>query len=211
MKTRLRIPKQCRSGKTIIWVLSSVFACSISSVLMMETEAQAAQQTKAPEHLQLVLGKSTIVDVPVPIKRASLANPEIADAIVLTPRQIYLTGKGYGTTNLTLWGKDEQVLSIFDLEVGIDLSRLEFQLATLLPDEDHIRVFAAHDHVTLAGTVSSPAKLAQAVAVAEAYAPKKVLNFLRIYPEPVAEGRLSEVAPVTIEVIRGTAVNSQKF
>ena len=211
MGTSLRLSKQSHRGKTITLVLLSVFACSISSVAVMDTGAQAAQKTKKSEYLQLVLGKSTIVDVPVPIKRASLANPEIADAIVLTPRQIYVTGKGYGITNLTLWGKDEQVLSIVDLEVVIDLSRVEIQLAALLPEEDHIRVFAAHDHVTLAGTVSSPAKLSQALALAEAYAPKKVINFLRVYPEPVGENPPMEVAPVTVEVIRGTAVNSQKF
>ena len=198
-------------GMRITMVVSILLVCLLSSVGANDLVVHAAQQRKVAEHLQLVLGKSTIVDVAVPIKRASLANPEIADAIVLSPKQIYVTGKGYGTTNLTLWGKDDQVLSIFDLEVGIDLSRVELQLAALLPDEEHIQVFASHDHVTLTGTVSSPAKLSQALAVAEAYAPKKVLNFLRVYPDPVGENPPPDVAPVTVEVIRGTALNSQKF
>lgn len=191
--------------------VAGLIACLVFSAGATGTAVHASQPRKAAEHLQLVLGKSTIVDVAVPIKRASLANPEIADAIVLSPRQIYVTGKGYGTTNLTLWGKDDQVLSIFDLEVGIDLSRLEIQLAALMPDEEHIQVFASHDHVTLTGTVSSPSKLTQALAVAEAYAPKKVINFLRVYPEPLGDNPPPDVTPVTVEVIRGTAVNAQKF
>ena len=191
--------------------VAGLVACLMCSAAGAGTVAHASQPRKAAEHLQLVLGKSTIVDVAVPIKRASLANPEIADAIVLSPRQIYVTGKGYGTTNLTLWSKDDQVLSIFDLEVGIDLSRLEIQLAALMPEEEHIQVFASHDHVTLTGTVSSQAKMSQALAVAEAYAPKKVINFLRVYPEPVGDMPPPDVAPVTVEVIRGTAVNAQKF
>jgi pilus assembly protein CpaC len=211
METRLHSQKQEIMGTRMVLVLSGLVACFILSFAATDGVTHAAQQTKEPQHLELVLGKSTIVDVPVPIKRASLANPEIADAIVLSPRQIYLTGKGYGTTNLTLWSKDDQVLTIFDLEVGIDLSRLESQLVALLPDEEHIEVSATHDHVTLAGTISSPAKLSQAVAVAEAYAPKKVLNFLRVYPDPTGPGAPPEVAPVTVEIIRGTSVNSQKF
>jgi pilus assembly protein CpaC len=211
MDTRLRLQRQKRMGNLMILVFFGLFTCLASSFAMTDTRTYAAQRTKDIQHLQLVLGKSTIVDVPVPIKRASLANPEIADAIVLSPKQIYLTGKGYGTTNLTLWGKDDQVMTIYDLEVGIDLSRLESQLAALLPDETRIQVSAAHDHVTLAGTVSSAAKVSQAVAVAEAYAPKKVLNFLRVYPEPAGQNPPPEAAPVTVEVIRGTAVNSQKF
>ncbi|MGH7230001.1 MAG: pilus assembly protein N-terminal domain-containing protein [Nitrospiraceae bacterium] len=209
MDTSVRLQRDIRNS--LVLILSTLIACLVFSCLLMASRTHAAQQAKDTQHLQLVLGKSTIVDVPVPIKRASLANPDIADAIVLSPRQIYVTGKGYGTTNLTLWSKDDQVLTIFDLEVGIDLTRLESQLVALLPDEGHIEVSASHDHVTLAGTVSSPAKLSQAVAVAEAYAPKKVLNFLRVYPDPVGENPPPEAAPVTVEVIRGTSVNSQKF
>jgi len=211
METSVRLQKQKRMGNRVVLVFSSLFACLAPSFAVTDTVACPTLHTKEAQQLQLVLGKSTIVDVPVPIKRASLANPEIADAIVLSPKQIYLTGKGYGTTNLTLWGKDDQVLTIFDLEVGIDLSRVGSQLAALLPDETHIQVSAAHDHVTLAGTVSTAAKLSQAVAAAEAYAPKKVLNFLRVYPEPPGQDQPPEVPPVTVEVIRGTSVNSQKF
>ena len=209
MEASVRLQKDIRDS--FVPVLFTLIACLVFSFFWMGGVTHAAQQTKDTQHLHLVLGKSTIVDVPVPIKRASLANPEIADAIVLSPRQIYVTGKGYGTTNLTLWSKDDQVLTIFDLEVGIDLTRLESQLVALLPDEGHIEVSASHDHVTLAGTISSPAKLSQAVAVAEAYAPKKVLNFLRVYPDPVGQNPPPEAAPVTVEVIRGTSVNSQKF
>ena len=183
-----------------------------SSFASSDNLTYAAQQTKGAQPLKLVVGKSTIVDVPVPIKRASLANPDIADAIVLSPKQLYVTGKGYGTTNLTLWGKDDQVFTIFDLDVGVDLSRLESQLSQLLPDESNIHVSGSHDHVTLAGTVSSTAKLSQTLAVAEAYAPKKVINFLRIYPTPPDQGPPpQEIPQVTVEVIRGTAVNAVKF
>ena len=46
----------------------------------------SAQASKNIQALDLVLGKSTVVDVPVAIKRASLADPAIADAIVLSPK-----------------------------------------------------------------------------------------------------------------------------
>jgi pilus assembly protein CpaC len=168
---------------------------------------------KTPEAQQigLVVGKSTVVDMPVAIKRASLADPQIADAIVLSPKQIYVTGKGYGSTNLTLWGKDDQVLAVFDLDVGIDLARLKQHLGELLPDETNLRLKGTHDHVTISGTVSSEARLSQVLAVAEAYAPKKVLNFLKIYPEPPGSPVPPDVQTVTVEVIKGTAVNSVKF
>jgi Flp pilus assembly secretin CpaC len=171
----------------------------------------SAQAGKDVQALDLVLGKSTVVDVPAAIKRASLANPAIADAIVLSPKQIYVTGKGFGSTNLTLWGKDDQILAIFDLEVVLDLARLTQKFSRLLPDETNLRLVCSNDHLTLSGTVSSPAKLSQALAVAEAFAPKKVINLLKIYPELPSEAQVNDREQVTVEVIRGTAVNSVKF
>jgi len=162
------------------------------------------------QQVSLVVGKSTVVDMPVAIKRASLADPQIADAIVLSPRQIYVTGKGYGSTNLTLWGKDDQVLAVFDLDVGVDLARLKQHLAELLPDEPNLHLKGTHDHVTISGTVSSESRRSQVLAIAEAYAPKKVLNFLKIYPEIMGDPPL-DVQTVTVEVIKGTSVNAVKF
>src|SRR5262245_21191073 len=96
------------------------------------------------QQVALVVGKSTVVDLTVPIKRASLADPQIADAIVLSPKQIYVTGKGYGTTNLTIWGREDQVIAVFDLDVGVDLVRLKQHLAELLPDETNIHLRGTH-------------------------------------------------------------------
>lgn len=207
-------------NKQDVWQLGLwTMALAIGGTVLGPIGATAGDQSMArkvstgPETQQvsLVVGKSTVVDMPVAIKRASLADPQIADAIVLSPKQIYVTGKGYGTTNLTLWGKDDQVLAIFDLDVGLDLVRLKQHLAELLPDETNLHLRGTHDHVSISGTVSSEGRLHQVLSVAEAYAPKKVLNFLKVYPEPPGSNTPPEVQTVTVEVIKGTAVGSVKF
>jgi pilus assembly protein CpaC len=192
-------------------VCSGTLLTAPSAVVAKTKDIQLVSFSKEPQQVSLVVGKSTVVNTPVAIKRASLADPHIADAMVLSPKQIYVTGKGYGTTNLTLWGQDGQVLAILDLDVGVDVVRLKQQLAELLPDETNIRLRGTHDHVTLYGTVSSEARLSQILAVAEAYAPKKVLNFLKIYPEPPGSKVHPDVQTVTVEVIKGTSVNAVKF
>lgn len=204
-----------RSSTRARWIValacSGLFLTGPSAVVAKNKDIQLVSFSKEPQQVTLVVGKSTVVNTPVAIKRASLADPHIADAMVLSPKQIYVTGKGYGTTNLTLWGQDGEVLAILDLDVGIDLIRLKQQLAELLPDETNIRLRGTHDHVTVFGTVSSEARLGQILAVAEAYAPKKVLNFLKIYPEPPGSKGHPDVQTVTVEVIKGTSVNSVKF
>jgi pilus assembly protein CpaC len=197
------------------WFRQSALALMMGALLLpvvarANDDSRALVRTPEPQQVSLVVGKSTVVDTPVAIKRASLADPQVADAIVLSPRQIYVTGKGYGMTNLTLWGKDDQIIAVFDLDVGIDLARLKKHLAELLPEETNLHFKGTHDHVTISGTVSSEGRMQQVLAVAEAYAPKKVLNFVKIYPEPIGNPA-PDVRTVTVEVIKGTTVGSVKF
>ncbi|MCC2644125.1 MAG: putative Pilus assembly protein CpaC [Nitrospira sp.] len=197
------------------WFRQSALALMMGALLLpvvarANDDSRALVRTPEPQQVSLVVGKSTVVDTPVAIKRASLADPQVADAIVLSPRQIYVTGKGYGMTNLTLWGKDDQIIAVFDLDVGVDLARLKKHLAELLPDETNLHFKGTHDHVTISGTVSSEGRMQQVLAVAEAYAPKKVLNFVKIYPEPIGNPA-PDVRTVTVEVIKGTTVGSVKF
>ena len=63
--------------------------------------------------------------------------------------------------------KDDQVLAVFDFDVGVDLGRLKQHLGELLSDEANIHLKGTHDHVTVSGTVSSEDWLKQVLAVAE--------------------------------------------
>ena len=145
-----------------------------------EDDATSAPGIKSAMPLHLVVGKSLVYKSPVPFMRASLANPEIAETLVLSPRELYVMGKSVGMTNLTLWGQDGLVTVVHDVEVAPDLAQLKTQLHQLFPDETQLQVFATHDHVTLSGTISSAVRLNQVLALAEAYTPKKVVNLLQV-------------------------------
>ena len=122
--------------------------------------------------IQLVTGKSVVLKSARPVKRVSIADPEIADLVILSPQEIYITGKASGVTNLTLW-QNGTISEVYDLEVSFDISRLKQKLNEMLPEEKELRVIASHNSVTLSGRVSSAASLSQAMALAEAYAPGK--------------------------------------
>ncbi|HSF09468.1 MAG TPA: pilus assembly protein N-terminal domain-containing protein, partial [Nitrospirales bacterium] len=49
-----------------------------------------AVRVNEPQRLGLTVGESRIVETKMSFKRASVANPDIADQIVLSPKQIYL-------------------------------------------------------------------------------------------------------------------------
>lgn len=118
--------------------------------------------------LTLVIGKSTLLRLDAPIDRISLGNPAIADVTIISPRELYLLGKTFGSTNVILWRKGGQT-TVIDVFVNLDAGLLQDKLAQLLPEEKGIRVTAAADSVVLSGVVSSAAQVQQAVAIADAF------------------------------------------
>ena len=130
--------------------------------------------------LSVVAGKSVILKSVERVKRVSIADPAIANFVLTSPNEIYITGRSAGITNMTLW-KDKGEYSIYDIEVGIDLSRLKQQIHQILPTEKDLLVTATHDSITLLGRVSSSANLSHALAIARAYAPEgKVHNLAEV-------------------------------
>jgi pilus assembly protein CpaC len=127
-------------------------------------------ETQPVRRLSLVVGKSTVLKSEEAVKRISIADPTVADFVLISPSEIYITGKAAGTTNMTLW-RARGDYRVFDLDVGFDVSRLKQQLNEILPEENDLRVTATQGAITLSGRVSSAANLSQAVSLARAYVP----------------------------------------
>jgi pilus assembly protein CpaC len=152
--------------------------------------------TQEAKKLELVIGKSIILRSSEPIKRVSIGAPEIADFVLLSPREIHITGKAAGITNLSLW-KNKKLFAIYDLEVAYDISRLKQKLHDVLPGEKDLRVVATQDSLTLSGTISGAENLSQALALAEAYAPEgKVRNLVQVagVQQVMLEVRVAEMS-----------------
>lgn len=173
-----------RTGSRRFCIALAWMAFAYGSLLPLmawgEGPPRVTPETTSPQKLSLTVGKSLLLENPEPVKRVSLAAPEIVDAMVLTPQQIYLTGKAPGITDLTLWGAGDKVSRILALEVLPDTSRIKEMLHQILPEEKDIRVNAIHDNLTLSGTVSSTANLSQVLALTEPFFPKKVINLLEV-------------------------------
>ncbi len=137
-------------------------------------------ETDNPQTLTVVVGKSLVLRSPKPLKRASLANSEIADTLVLSPTQLYLNAKVIGSTNLTLWGRDGKVFAVYDVVIQPNITRLKTQIHELFPAENGIQVRASQEHITLSGSASGPEIITKVVGLASTYAPKKVMNFLQV-------------------------------
>ena len=132
---------------------------------------------------QIPLGHALVLAFPEPFSRASVANPTIADSLILSPTQLYLSGKAIGYTTLTLWDKQQNLSAVLELVVHLPIGALKQNLASLFPDEKDIVITTAHEHIVLTGQVANLEIKNKIGQVAGAYAPEKVLNFLKFIHE----------------------------
>jgi pilus assembly protein CpaC len=192
--------------RDVIMILGLILGIASTTASYAQDSATGAVEQRDIQKLELTSGKSKVLDLPVAIKRASLANPDVADTVVLSPTQIYLTGKATGVTNLTLWNESGKMMGMYDVVIAPDLTRLKENLHKTLPDEKGILVTSSHDHITLSGTASNANNLTRALSIAEAYAPKKVVNAMQVggVQQVMLEVRVAEM---NRELIRRLGIN----
>ncbi|MBU4565519.1 MAG: type II and III secretion system protein family protein [Desulfarculus sp.] len=132
-----------------------------------------------PRREVLKLGHSRLLKLPVPAGRVSVGRAQVADVVMVTPRQLYLNALGVGTTNVSLWDQQDRLLEVFEVVVIRDLTSLKEQLYQILPNEP-VEVRGLAGSVVLSGQVSSLEAKKRAEALTEAYAPKQTTSLLEV-------------------------------
>jgi pilus assembly protein CpaC len=149
----------------------------------------------------LAVNKSVVLQLPSAIARVAVGSPEIADVLLLNPRDIYVLGKKIGTTNVIAWDRAGNG-KVIDVAVGFDAAALEASLRQLMPEEKDLGVRAAGESVILTGAVADGYKVERAVAIAESFAgSKKVVNMMRAAsPQQVLlEVKIAEVSKTVLD------------
>lgn len=155
--------------------------------------AQAVNE-EGPAPLRVMVGKSLLINTTDKLKRVSVTDPEIADAIVVTPTQVLVHGRSPGEVSLLLWDEYERSRS-FDLRVDVDVSAAREEIRRIFPDEQ-IDVSASRSAIVLSGHVTTEDVAKHAGLVAGAYS-KNVINVLSFGPvgaqEVLLEVKFAEV------------------
>ncbi len=113
--------------------------------------------------LRLKVGRSKVLRTPFSLTRISVADPDIADLILISEREIYINALAPGVTNISMWGKSRFTSATVTVEA--DLTLLKEKLHQILPKEK-IEAEAAGDSIVLSGEVSGPVAQSNALGLA---------------------------------------------
>ncbi len=156
------------------------------------TAGQSVTAGAAP--LRVMVGKSLLINTTERLKRVSVTDPTVADALVVTPTQVLVNGLAPGEVSLLIWDELERSRS-FDLRVDVDITAASEEMHRLFPNEQ-INVTPSRNAIVLSGHVTTEDTAKHAGALASAYS-KNVVNVLTFGPvgaeEVLLEVKFAEV------------------
>jgi pilus assembly protein CpaC len=156
--------------------------------------ATSTQPGPGAAPLRVMVGKSLLINTTERLKRVSVTDPTVADALVVTPNQVLVNGLAPGEISLLIWDELERSRS-FDLRVDVDITAAAEEMHRIFPDEQ-ISVTPSRSAIVLSGHVTTEDVAKHAGAIASAYS-KNVVNVLTFGPvgaqEVLLEVKFAEV------------------
>ena len=183
---------------------TSLALLTLAGTLCAQNPEPQAQQPQADNpatgarELFVTVGKSLLVDSPTVIRRVSVANGAVAEALATSPREVLVNGKAPGETSLIVW-QDNGNRLIFDLVVQASLARVDAinrELHTELP-QDNLSITMEDGVPFLRGTAKDLTEADRAVTIASVLG--KPVNLLRVNVPPVDAQILIKVRFVDVD------------
>ncbi len=181
--------------------LFGLFAAAVV-LLAMDTRAEAQTGRIVPEnatvqHVTVALNKTRTLVIDKPFTTAVVGSSDIADVLPLTDRSLYIQGKKVGTTNVSVYDQSMRLVSIIDLEIGVDAGSLQEKIRAGTRSNG-IRVSGNGGQVVLTGEARDAVAADQAVQLAKSLVPEggSVVNAMQVGPtqQVMLKVRFLEVA-----------------
>jgi pilus assembly protein CpaC len=173
--------------------------------------ALALAQTGPARNIALVEGRGELLQFQRDVQKVALAEPKIADAVVISPREVMVNAKTPGHTTLLIWetGSDP---ARYEIEVDKDNSDWD-SFRKLIEDSANggaVTVTGSGETIVLAGSVKSAEDSKRLAGLAQTRA-KTVINLLKAPPPPDPRQILLQVKFAAVNRVALTQVGFNLF
>jgi pilus assembly protein CpaC len=182
------------------WLLIAAAALSFTALRSAPVAAAEVIPTSA-DVVPIEVNKGHLVRIERPASAVFVANPEIAEVAVKSPRLIYVFAKKPGETTLYAVDQKEVVVANLRLLVTHDLSRLSEGLSLMVP-QGRVTAQSVDGAIVLTGAVATAAEAEDARRLASQFLGEgdEVINHLQVTaPNQVnLRVRFAEVSRATL-------------
>lgn len=129
----------------------------------------------------LPLNKAAIVELPHAAADVLVSQPSVVDAVVRSPRRVYLLGLSVGQTNAFFFDANGAQILNLEIQVERDVDALTELISRLMPDT-RIVAEAVNDNVILRGSAQTSVQAANAADIAGRFIgdPTKVVTMINV-------------------------------
>ncbi|MBT3435105.1 MAG: hypothetical protein HOE85_03155 [Nitrospinaceae bacterium] len=166
----------------ILWAL---IPCMSLNAFAASVPAASSEFPVNSQKIQLSRGKSQVFKFVNKIKRISVAQPDVVEVLAASPWDMVLNGKESGATTVIVWDDTGKMFS-YEVVIGgtaAMVARVRDRLEKVLPDEK-LSVESAGEGLIISGIAGSKETKDVALKVGEAFAPKNVVDNIRIEDLP---------------------------
>jgi pilus assembly protein CpaC len=156
-------------------------------------------QTSTSREMTLTIGRGELLHFEREVHKVAVAEPKIADAVVVSPQEIMVNAKGTGKTTVVIW-ETGSVPIRYQISVVNDASEHESLRKQIRDSVQNpaIEVTGSGETLVLTGTVKDADESKRAAAIASTRA-KQVVNLLKTPPAPDPRQILLEVKFASID------------
>src|ERR1044072_5981058 len=90
-----------------------------------------AKIPKEPVAINALVGQSRVITFDRPIGRFSVSNPDVAEAVLVSPEEVLVNRKPIRQLNFIAWEKAGERYVVFDVFVRTNLSLIDSQIRAL--------------------------------------------------------------------------------
>ena len=151
-----------------VYSIASVLALAATSYASAPLNAQSVNISVPQSQISISVGRGKLITLPSAIEDIFIADDNIADVQVRSPRQVYIYGKTGGQTSFYATSGSGKVVYSAEVSVGAEISSIDQMLRLAMPNAK-ISVSTTNNFVLLTGTIADPDDAEEAENLVQAY------------------------------------------
>ena len=186
-----------RSGRAVSRRALTVLACLVVATVMVSPTLAAASAPDDDSLLSVAAGGGAMLQLPEPAVAVFVADPDVADVHVPTPKTVFVLGKKAGTTTLFALGANNRPILRKTIIVAMDTASIQRLLDARFP-QLRLKITSAPGSLMVSGRVPSAADADAVVQTLKPY----------LHDQEALVNRLSLAQPIQVHLrVRITEVD----
>lgn len=168
------------AGNPVWIIMAALFvtlAICISPVRAQVVEYDLA--TTSVMRINLPVSQAVTVTISDAVGKIVSADPGIADAQPITDKSLYLVGKSFGTTTVSLFSETGSPVGLLAVEVGVDAADIGRSIRAAVPSSK-VKVNTVNGRVRLSGTVTDSVSMQKVLDVVAQYGSPSIINTITL-------------------------------